>query len=131
MRLWHKCFPVNLVKFLRTPFSLEYLRWFLLCNSTEHELLKGILNRSLLLVPEQILCVTVPFQRNPFKLSIRLAIFWNNYFSEELLFRTAIFHNSYLQEPKVFYKKSCSSKFRNIHRKTPVLECLFKKVAGF
>ena len=25
-RLWHKCFPVNFVKFLRTPFVLEYLR---------------------------------------------------------------------------------------------------------
>ena len=42
-------------------------------------------------------------------------------FTEHLLFRTAIFHNSYLQEQpsKVFYKKSCSTKFCNIHRKTP------------
>ena len=29
-RLWHKCFPVNLVKFLRTPFLAERLRWLLL-----------------------------------------------------------------------------------------------------
>ena len=28
-RLWHRCFPVNLVKFLRTPFFIEHL-WLLL-----------------------------------------------------------------------------------------------------
>ena len=34
------------------------------------------------------------------------------------------------QPPKVFYKKSCSEKFRKIHRKTPLLESLFNKVAA-
>ena len=29
-RLWHRCFPVNFVKFLRTPFLIEHLRWLLL-----------------------------------------------------------------------------------------------------
>ena len=29
-RLWHKCFPVKLAKFLRTPFFTEHLRWLLL-----------------------------------------------------------------------------------------------------
>ena len=29
-RLWHSCFPVNFVKFLRTPFFTEHLRWLLL-----------------------------------------------------------------------------------------------------
>ena len=29
-RLWHRCFPVNFVKFLRTPFLTEHLRWMLL-----------------------------------------------------------------------------------------------------
>ena len=29
-RLWHKCFPVNFVKFLRTPFFIEHLWWLLL-----------------------------------------------------------------------------------------------------
>ena len=24
--LWHRCFPVNFAKFLRTPFSAEHLR---------------------------------------------------------------------------------------------------------
>ena len=25
--LWHKCFPVNFTKFLRTPFFTEHLEW--------------------------------------------------------------------------------------------------------
>ena len=29
-RLWHMCFPVNFVKFLRTPLLTEHLRWLLL-----------------------------------------------------------------------------------------------------
>ena len=29
-RLWRRCFPVNFVKFLRTPFLTEHLRWLLL-----------------------------------------------------------------------------------------------------
>ena len=29
-RLWHKCFPVNFVKFLRTPSSIEHLWWLFL-----------------------------------------------------------------------------------------------------
>ena len=29
-RLWHSCFPVNSVKFLRTPFLTEHLWWLLL-----------------------------------------------------------------------------------------------------
>ena len=29
-RLWHRCFPVNFAKFLRTPFLTEYIRWLLL-----------------------------------------------------------------------------------------------------
>ena len=29
-RLWHRCLPVNFVKFPRTPFYIEYLCWLLL-----------------------------------------------------------------------------------------------------
>ena len=28
--LWHRCFHVNVAKFLRTPFLTEHLRWLLL-----------------------------------------------------------------------------------------------------
>ena len=29
-RLWHRCFPVDFVKFIRTPFLIEHLWWLLL-----------------------------------------------------------------------------------------------------
>ena len=29
-RLWHRCFPVNIAKYLRTPFFTEHLWWLLL-----------------------------------------------------------------------------------------------------
>ena len=29
-RLWHRCFPVNFAKFLRTPISIEHIWWLLL-----------------------------------------------------------------------------------------------------
>ena len=36
------------------------------------------------------------------------------------------------QPPEAFYKKSCSKKYGNLHRKIPVLRSVFKnKVAGF
>ena len=28
--LWHRCFPVNFAKFIRTPFFTEHLRWLIL-----------------------------------------------------------------------------------------------------
>ena len=35
------------------------------------------------------------------------------------------------QQPELFYRKSCSYKFHNIHSKTPVLETSFNRLAGF
>ena len=29
-RLWHRCFPVNIAKLLKTPFFIKHLRWLLL-----------------------------------------------------------------------------------------------------
>ena len=34
-RLWRRCFPVNFVKFLRTAFFIEHLRWLLLLQQTK------------------------------------------------------------------------------------------------
>ena len=34
--LWHRCFPVNFAKFLRTPFFTEHLRWLLLNSKNIH-----------------------------------------------------------------------------------------------
>ena len=35
-KLWHRCFPVNFAKFLRTPFLTEHLRWLLLSYVKEY-----------------------------------------------------------------------------------------------
>ena len=48
-RLWHRCFPVNFAKFLRTPFFTEYL-WWLLLNSQQ---LKFLVER---FVPQIMQC---------------------------------------------------------------------------
>ena len=37
-RLWHRCFPVNFAKFLRTSFLTEHLRWLLLTFQSESTL---------------------------------------------------------------------------------------------
>ena len=31
-RLWHRCVPVNIAKFIKTPFLTEHLRWLLLTS---------------------------------------------------------------------------------------------------
>ena len=38
-RLWHRCFPVNFAKFLRTYFYLKQLRWLLLKKPFSRSLL--------------------------------------------------------------------------------------------
>ena len=45
-RLWHRCFLVNFVKFLRTPFFIEHLWWLLLIVQYLRSYItrKGILN---------------------------------------------------------------------------------------
>ena len=41
-----------------------------------------------------------------------------------------VFNPLQKQPPEVFCKKRCSKKFHKIHKKTPVPESLFNKVAG-
>ena len=47
MRLWHRCFPVNFVKFLRIPYFTEHLWWLLL---TFHEIHRKYRCRSFFLI---------------------------------------------------------------------------------
>ena len=35
-RLWHRCFPVTVDKFLTTPFLSEHLQWLRLCFNDTH-----------------------------------------------------------------------------------------------
>ena len=46
-RFQHRCFPVKFVKFLRTPFSAEHLRWLLFNISNNNNLFKDFLEASL------------------------------------------------------------------------------------
>ena len=36
-RIWHRCFPVNLANYLRTPFSTKHICWLLLVFLKKHE----------------------------------------------------------------------------------------------
>ena len=45
-------------------------------------------------------------------------------------FNVIVFNQVQKKPPDVFSKKRCSEKFHKFYRKTPVLESLFKKVAG-
>ena len=37
--LWHRCFPVNFAKFIRTPFFIENLWWLLLFLNNSNEII--------------------------------------------------------------------------------------------
>ena len=69
-RLWHRCFLVNFVKFLRTPFFTEHLWWLLL------DLSGNILtwNISLILTPynshKKLSFKTHKLTKNLFRLNI-------------------------------------------------------------
>ena len=41
-RLWHRSFPVNFVKFLRTPGFTEHLRWLLLSSPASCKMISEI-----------------------------------------------------------------------------------------
>ena len=44
-RLWHRSFPVNFVKFQRSPFFIEHLRWLLL-NTKKNDEISEIFERN-------------------------------------------------------------------------------------
>ena len=75
----------------------------------------NITNRS----NNSFVCFSLIFNRNSY------------YFSVNSGFYTALLKNWQLNDqnepPEVFYKKSCSYKFRNIYRKTPALELVLIK----
>ena len=60
---------------------------------------------------------------------LTLSVFHMSKINLSLPFTTQLL-NLQKQPPGMFCKKRCSSKFCNIHRKTPVLESLFNKVEG-
>ena len=94
-RLWHRCFPVNLGKFLRTPFFKEHLRYLLLffaCISLKRE---------------GCFCGKIFVHMSRFgstKYSLRLSIWWGRYKLEKLYYpywtrRTSLFHEIVILSP--------------------------------
>ena len=64
-------------------------------------------------------CFSLIFNRNSYYFSV------NSGFYTALLKKWQL--NDQKEPPEVFYKKSCSYKFRNIYRKTPAMELQFIK----
>ena len=64
-RLWHRCFHVNFVKFLRTPFHTEHLWWLLLFRAKLFQkmlLLCGWLNNKINVQAKQNKTTLVRFE---------------------------------------------------------------------
>ena len=65
-----------------------------------------------------------------FKFLINIESTWKCGINEQTPQLTLQWQYCHKQPPEVFYKKSCSQKFHNIHVKTPVWGFLFNKVVG-
>ena len=52
-RLWHRCFPVNFVEFLRTPLFIEHLWWLLLFRDGPKQIVAT--------TPKKALLIALPF----------------------------------------------------------------------
>ena len=55
---WHRCFPVNCAKFLRTPFFTEHIRWLLpyISNQQKKQKQKKKKNKHIRLVKSSTRC---------------------------------------------------------------------------
>ena len=108
-RLMCRCFPVNFAKFLRTPFL----------QNTSIRLLLFVINAKW----PNFFLITKIFVQN--------TDIWSFYVFRKLPYRCAgellRLCNWLLESPEVFCKKSCSSKFHSIQRRTPLLNSLFNK----
>ena len=63
--LWHRCFPGNFVKFLRTAFSTEHLQWLLLDLITAYSFdicFKHLGNLGFVVHPEKSVFVPYSFR---------------------------------------------------------------------
>ena len=61
--LWHRYFPVNFAKFLRTPFFIEYLRQLLLKTSHKNPSLIDFLFVNYILCPKLYMLAHKTFQK--------------------------------------------------------------------
>ena len=127
-KLWHRSFPVNFAKFLRTLFSKEHIWKLLLFVLVVFKYIKKWIFQKVIGGLTQFRLNYVfqcRFRRcskieNKFEFIVQVKIWC-------LRLVLSVFRSIH---QRCSIKKSCSQKCRNIHRKTPVLESLFNKVAG-
>ena len=106
-RLWHRGFPVNFAKFIRTSFLTEHFQWlFLSFFSSISDIIFLLLELKFV-----VLC---------------FYLMENNKQSSSS--QVVQFYHYQKQPPEVLCEKRCSEKFHKIHCKTPFL--FFNKVAG-
>ena len=133
------CFPVNLLKFLRTPFCKEHLRWLLLYYLSQIHIIIIFWWFSYKQVhrPKQTSKMEL-LAKIVHDLQLLLTIFDNSisnvwwapeYTSEGLLLKS--FNKFQKQPPQVFCKKKVFLKISQASQETPVLESLFNKIVGF
>ena len=80
-RLWHRCFPVNFAKFLRTPSFTEHLRWLLLKMRQFITKYKGYYKMWLLLQNAPICTLKASFKHFSLKFSTMVLYLSQKFFS--------------------------------------------------
>ena len=137
--LWYRCFPVNFVKFLRTPTSIEHLLWLLLFGRLSDYFLPMLF--SLLNVDMHWLLITL--SRHSSSWLSYLANFLGNFFV--LLFFSLNLYKSKENQTDICEKKQSQTKIitRQIYtenlpwRKLKKLnlpekpDCILKKCGSF
>ena len=129
--LWHKCFPANFAKFLRTPFLTGHIQWLLLVISVQTNLkyTNGIMSLNRHDFDLTSLWCKFDFDRIWLTKGLCSTNLDMRRLSAFNLFETNLKAIGGITSPGIPWKR-CSWKFRNIHRKTPTLESLFNKVAA-
>ena len=111
-RLWHRCFPVNFVKFLRTPFLQNTSGWLLLW----FEKVENII------LFETIIIFSRDYKNLPFS---------NELYQPEMNF----IENKYLTDLLMIYVQDCCMQQHNIirssHRRCSVKKSVLRKFAKF
>ena len=93
--LWHRCFPVNFAKFLRTPFFTKHLQWLLLIQ--KHTLPHMLI----LIMTSQLSKLMEWFKRTEHDYSMKYSILRNDQSSAEVNFDTNYINDNKLSNKEV------------------------------
>ena len=108
-KLWHRCFPVNFVKFLRTPFSQKSSGWLFLIS----------LGIAIGTVFSKILCSSRSSRPEVFdEKRVR------NNFTGKYLCRSLFFTKLQAEDTKIYSKETSAQVFSCVYLETPDLNWL-------